>query len=198
MIRAASLGYDFRLSGQGLLDHARAHGFPARFDILPTSCDPSAAPPLFVRDIDRAADRQIVLSESLFANAFHGTFGLFRSDRDALSVLAGRTPDHVWLYRYIIYWDDIEWDAATEPFGGRFRAMVGDKPNDPTLDFDLVGYELLDESEVSVTHLYEDDLLGAEPLTPETFIERAAAVGLTGTTLARIEQARDPFRFPDR
>ena len=199
MLRAAVLGYDLRPAGPALAAHVRAAGVPARLDRLATSYDTTIAPRAFVPAHARAHDWQVAIEDGLFPEGgFHAVFDLFRSDRDALSLLADPAPPGLRLYRYGAIWDTDDFEDGAEPFGGRLRAMVGDEPAAPTLDFAILGHDLLDRDEVSVLHLYHDDVLEGRTPTPETYPEVARAAGLEpGFALVQIEVARHPYWFPE-
>ena len=197
MIRSAPLGYDVRMAGPALRGYWRDRGIPARPDRVASSYDVTAAPARFVQAHEADEPWHEAVDPTLFPDPFFETFGLFRSDRDALSLLAGPTGPDWRVYRYVAYWDDAEFDREIEPLGGRLRAMRGDEPARPSLDYALMGHDLLDDAEVSIPHLYRDDLLAGETVVPETFREVAGRHGLDGTVLVAIHEARHPYWFPD-
>lgn len=171
--RARALGYDLRLTGDPAARDREANGCFAREALLPASWDHKVYPPLFVADGGKAEPYQIAIDRKLEADHYFSTFGLFRSDREALSHLAdpGAFSDFA-LWAFTLYLPDRFDEPITE---GLLRAMEGEALPAPSLPLEPVGIEVLDDTMTSVTHLYHDiGFLEAAPPTgddPATFVE---------------------------
>lgn len=184
----AFLGYDLRLADAALSEWAAQSGVPLRLGRLASSYDRAAVPPICVADGAAAYPWQHVLPPTLWADAFWPTFGLFRSDRDALSVIGDTLPEGIGLYAYTALW--LPRDFPSEPpLGGMIAALAGDTATGAAIDFAPVGFDLLDRDGVSVVHLYRDDLLGGAIQRAEDLVDLSARLALPELVLIGIARA---------
>lgn len=115
-----------------------------------------AAPQRFVSARNKIHAFEEILDPTLMEDHIFDVFELFRSDRDALSLLAARTGPDWKIYQYVGTWADRHFDLTVEPMGGMIRAMSDDPPVLPTLDYEIVRRDLLDENLVGVMQMYYD------------------------------------------
>lgn len=192
-VHRAPLPYDLRLAGPALEQYLSSRGY-ALNDELPTSYDVAVAPEVCIPEGEHAEPWQTALPASFFSDTFFRTFRSFRSDRDALSVLADRAPADLHLYRYEIVWN--ESSGLGEAFDGLVRALDGEAIGEPTLPFQSVGLELLDRDGVSVTHLYDHDLTRDLVLNATRLPDIASMLDVPRPVMVHIYRADHPWWFP--
>ena len=191
--RRASLPYDLRLAGPALTAYLTSRGYVLGRG-LSTSYDVAVAPEVCIPEGAHAEPWQTPVPDSFFGDAFFRTFRAFRSDRDALSVLADRSPADLHLYRYDVVWD--ERSGLGEAFDGLVRALDGEAIDEPTIPFQPVGSELLDRDGVSVTHLYDHDFTRGVTLDEARLPDIAATLGVPKPVIVEIHRAAHPYWFP--
>lgn len=189
------LGYDIRVSGDLWRSFCADQGFKPRSELLTASFDPMACPSVLSSDDPPEFSFQRYLPASLHSDHFFETYELFRSDRDALSYMGEPAPvdGSRNLYKFTLV---TGFPINTEPLKGLVRSMDGDNASEPTLDFRLLGFELIDESLVSITHLYHD-LSGLQSeITPENLGNLRKELKVNDCVLIKIEVATHQWWFP--
>lgn len=146
------LGYDLRLTGPRADAYRHDIGLDWRPRIVAASYDTNVAPALFVTDPAMRAPFQQVIDDRLLSDAYFPTFGLFRSDREAVSFVTDRDAVRdvqLWLFSLVM---------PDQPppcvFAGILRAMTGETIAPPDFPTDLLGHEVLDQDGASITHLW--------------------------------------------
>ncbi|WP_308917308.1 hypothetical protein [Jannaschia sp. LMIT008] len=189
------LGYDVRLEGDHLSRFAHAHGIPHRPDLVPVSFDRAATPELFVPQGAQDYDWQRVVPDTVWADPFWQTFGLFRSVEDALSCLADPAPPGVGLHRYVLRWPLDAHSGEDGPLGGIVGAMESDAALPSDAPFRPLGIDVLDRNGVSMLHLYRDPPVDA-PVALDDLPALYPRLDEPGATFVEIAGCVHPYWFP--
>lgn len=186
------LGYDLRLVGPRADAYRQRIHLNWRPELLPASYDSNVAPPMFVAgpQADAREDFQHALDDRLVSDSYFPTFGLFRSDREAVSFIEDRdTARDFELWRFSLIQPD---HPPQGIFAGILGAMAGETIPPPDFPADRIGYEVLDGDGASVTHTWTDpgDAARIDPLHPR---DTANLLARQGLWLVAIDRLRHPW-----
>ena len=188
------IGYGVKILGATLKKYHSDFDIKFNGENLPTSFDDNIVPNYFaLKQAD--FDFQDIIPNQFWGERQHffEAFGLFSSDRDALSCLGGPAPKDVALYMYEAFIPD---NYQHEPGKSYFHAVQDGTYRAPTLNFEKVGFEIFDLNFTSITHWYYDkEILHTIKWTPDYVNELQEKYSLPGLIIIKIHQAIHPWWF---
>lgn len=150
---------------------------------------------MFVLEGERQDTFQITIDEQTVSDHYFDTFRLFRSAREAISFIPDREDVRkfqLWYFKLI--WPRVPPDDLFKKF---IDAMSGEAVAPPDFPLQKLGYEILDQDTVSVTHNYYD-IAGFPEVNLKNLSETADLLASRGFWLMEIERVVHPWWLPEQ
>jgi hypothetical protein len=190
-----NLGYDYRISGDLLTEYCQKNKINMRSKLLESSFDVNVCPSLFCQEGLQSAPYEIGIKEILFDNAHFKTFDLFKTDLEALSFYA--QPMENASCSFCFYEAIFLASPNDEVLSSWVKAISFDQASSPEgLAFRSIGFELMDETFTSVTHLYYDlSAIKEISISPENLEKIQKKMNNNELFLVQVFKAADNWWF---